>query len=169
VFSSYLARNTPHLELLAPCELDDGDGLLLVAGNLDVGLGRVQPQVSRRDHSPPFVALDVERERDRALGAKVGRAAVALLRVRKLVNVGRAQRQHAQAVRQELVVQHRRVELNLDQVNRQRRRLRDNHAAQRIGQANVGVGVDHLYPVCADLCDIDVDRRHFHWAEKRPG
>ena len=93
-------------------------------------------QVARRDLDRVAVGVgivdDVKDELHRALGADIhARRQVALARVRKgeprlwqAVAVLPPQRHQSQPVRNKLVVQHRRVFVNVDEVNGQARNLR---------------------------------------------
>lgn len=142
LFGNALARNTRELELLTPAQLANQGSFPLRIQNrrrahpliravvADDKIPRVHlhdlirraPRMQRQPHAAP---------RARALA----RAVPVVLHV--AVAVARHQRNQAQAVRQKLIRDHRRVLLNLHDIDRDGRHFRQHHPPQGVGECEV--------------------------------
>jgi hypothetical protein len=154
VLAHALARDGAQRQLLALAHLDDGDGLgvVAVAHRPDHGVLRVQLQVVAGDwHGLVAGALDAEVEGDlRELGAVVLEGPQHLARHLGL------ERDQAQAVRDELVVEHRCVHLDLHQVDGDGGHVGDDHAPQRVRHAGLRLAEHELAVVVLAHPDLDV-------------
>ena len=175
------ARHASHVDLLILAQLEDEDGVLVA-----VRLGPVRGGTRRRGvaecalaravvHGLDCVvlrvvavdheivggdvlglvahALDPELDGDVRHGLVVARVVVRELHVGSLV---RDERDESEAVRDEFVAEARRVLDHLDEVDGDGWHLRDDHAAERVGDRGVRAGEDELDRVFGHLLHHDV-------------
>lgn len=143
LFCDALLGDALHAQLLALPQLaDDGSQALGIGDDRVshplVGAHVVDDQVARVYlHDLISGAARVQGQRDAAQLAVL--VALAVARVHDVVDVFGDQRDQAQAVANEFVRQHRRVGLNLDQVNRHRGHLGEDSPADGVGEGEVDV------------------------------
>lgn len=138
-----LLGDAGELELLVLAQLAD-EGALAVGVGDDGVADEVAGAVVADDEVAGVDLHDVVRGAARVQGQgdaapAAGLVAVAVARVVHLVDLARVERDQAQAVRDELVGQHRRVGLDLHQVDGDGRHLGLDHAAQRVREGQVDV------------------------------
>mmetsp|Transcript_9294 Transcript_9294/g.37619 ORF Transcript_9294/g.37619 Transcript_9294/m.37619 type:complete len:391 (-) Transcript_9294:97-1269(-) len=179
--SDPFTRHASHVDLLILSQLEDEDGVFVavrlgpvrgvarrggvaegsLARAVVHGLDGVVLRVVAVDHEIVggdvlclvAHALDPELDGDVRHGLVVARVVVRELHVGSLV---RDERDESEAVRDEFVAEARRVLDHLDEVDGDGWHLRDDHAAERVGDRGVRAGEDELDRVFGHLLHHDV-------------
>jgi hypothetical protein len=155
LFGDALLGDALHAQLLTLPQLaDDGSQALGVSDNWVahplVGAHVVNDQVACVDlHDLVAGAARVQGQRHAAQFAVL--VALAVARVHHVVDILRDQRDQAQAVADELVRQHRRVGLDLDQVDGHRGHFCEDGPADGVGEGEVDVLQLEIYILCTGL------------------